>query len=60
MPDRLIQLVVEQSDGNPFYVEELIKVLIDDGVIVAPELEIEGYRGWQVISEIVERTDAPR
>ncbi|HEX9732582.1 MAG TPA: AAA family ATPase, partial [Thermoanaerobaculia bacterium] len=29
-------------------------------VIVAPELEIEGYRSWQVISEIVERTEAPR
>ncbi len=29
-------------------------------VIVAPELEIEGYRDWQVISEVVERTEAPR
>ncbi|MEO8133767.1 MAG: hypothetical protein ABI831_07315, partial [Betaproteobacteria bacterium] len=28
-------LLVAQADGNPFYMEELVRMLIDDGVIVA-------------------------
>jgi len=34
-PAALIDLVVSRSEGNPFYMEELIKMLIEDGVIVA-------------------------
>jgi class 3 adenylate cyclase/predicted ATPase len=36
-PDALIDLVVSRSEGNPFYLEELIKMLIEDGVIVADD-----------------------
>ncbi len=34
VPDDLRDLIVERSEGNPYYVEELIKVLIEDGVIL--------------------------
>ena len=34
-PEALVTRVVESSDGNPLHVEELIKILIDDGVITA-------------------------
>jgi class 3 adenylate cyclase/predicted ATPase len=34
-PAALIDLVVGRSEGNPFYLEELIRMLIEDGVIVA-------------------------
>ncbi len=34
VPPALRSLVVDRSEGNPFYVEELIKMLIDEGVIV--------------------------
>ena len=37
VPPALRDLVVERADGNPFYVEELIRALIDDGVIVKGE-----------------------
>jgi predicted ATPase/class 3 adenylate cyclase len=33
VPSSLRDLLVNSSDGNPFYVEELIKMLIDDGII---------------------------
>lgn len=33
LPDDLRDLLVDVSEGNPFYVEELVKVLLDDGVI---------------------------
>ena len=34
VPEALRDLIVNGADGNPYYVEELIKMLIDDGVIV--------------------------
>jgi class 3 adenylate cyclase len=33
IPDRLRDLIVDAAEGNPFYVEELVKMLIDQGVI---------------------------
>ena len=35
IPEALVAKAVEESDGNPLHVEELIKILIDDGVIAA-------------------------
>ena len=45
VPETLRDLVVTNAEGNPFYMEELIKMLIEDGVIVK-----EGDPGgrWQV------------
>nr|NIV36915.1 AAA family ATPase [Anaerolineae bacterium] len=37
VPDELRDLIVEGAEGNPFYVEELIKMLIEDSVILAGE-----------------------
>ena len=42
VPDSLRELVVSSAEGNPFYVEELIKMLIEDGVVV------KGEQSWQV------------
>ena len=39
IPADLVELVVERADGNAFYVEELIKMLIDDGAIVTSSNE---------------------
>jgi class 3 adenylate cyclase len=33
LPERLRDLVVERADGNPFFVEELIRTLIEQGVL---------------------------
>lgn len=33
VPDPLRDLIVDTAEGNPFYLEELIKMLIDQGVI---------------------------
>ena len=41
LPAALPALVTNGAEGNPFYMEELVKMLIDDGVIVA---EAEGWR----------------
>jgi class 3 adenylate cyclase/tetratricopeptide (TPR) repeat protein len=34
VPEALRDLVVEGAEGNPFYIEELVKMLIEDGVIL--------------------------
>lgn len=41
LPAPLRDLIVARAEGNPFYVEELIKVLIEQGVIERGE---EGFR----------------
>ncbi|HEX6032831.1 MAG TPA: adenylate/guanylate cyclase domain-containing protein, partial [Anaerolineales bacterium] len=37
IPPALTELIVAKAEGSPFYVEELIKVLIDKGVIIRGE-----------------------
>ncbi|MCB9418546.1 MAG: AAA family ATPase [Ardenticatenaceae bacterium] len=44
VPQELCNFVVERAEGNPFYVEELIKVFIEDGIILA------GEDKWQIKS----------
>jgi class 3 adenylate cyclase/tetratricopeptide (TPR) repeat protein len=45
IPEALIECVVDEAEGSPFFIEELIKMLIEEGVIV---IEAEG---WRVIPE---------
>jgi len=42
-PPSLREMLTAGAEGNPFYMEELVKMLIDDGVIVA-----DG-EGWHVL-----------
>ncbi len=42
IPDTLRDLIINTAEGNPFYVEELVKMLMEQGVI---EREEEGSRG---------------
>lgn len=44
IPEALRDLIVLNAEGNPFYVEELVKMLIEEGVIVKDE------QNWQVLT----------
>ena len=48
VPDELVELILDRSDGNAFYVEELVKMFIDDGVIdtssQAPQWNVDTTR----------------
>jgi predicted ATPase len=35
LPPKLVDLLVARAEGNPLFLEQLIKLLVDDGVIVA-------------------------
>lgn len=53
VPAELRDLVVDGAEGNPFYVEELIKMLMDDGVI-------QGGNGiWQVAMKRLAEVHVP-
>lgn len=53
IPLLLRDLVVNRAEGNPLYVEELIKVLIDEQAI------IPGEEQWQVVPERLSKVRIP-
>lgn len=53
IPDRLRELLISRAEGNPYYVEELVKMLIDEGVIVA------GEEMWRVAPERMDAVHVP-
>ncbi len=42
IPPTLVELIIDRAEGSPFYVEELIKALIDEGIILRDKEQ------WQV------------
>lgn len=53
VPAELSELVVDGAEGNPFYVEELVKMLVEDGVVV------KGEESWQVLPERLSEIKVP-
>jgi predicted ATPase/class 3 adenylate cyclase len=53
IPAPLTNMIVAKADGSPFYVEEVIKVLIDKGVI------IRGEDRWRVEMERLSTLSVP-
>ena len=53
LPSELQELVVSGAEGNPFYLEELIKMLIEDGVVIPDE------ETWQIDMTRLEEIDVP-
>jgi class 3 adenylate cyclase/predicted ATPase len=48
LPTELRELVVNGAEGNPFYIEEMIKMLIEQGVVIKSEGQSSESSGWQV------------
>jgi ABC-type oligopeptide transport system substrate-binding subunit/class 3 adenylate cyclase/tetratricopeptide (TPR) repeat protein len=65
VPEALIDLVVSTGEGNPFYIEEMIKMLIDQGAI--SKLVDEGslkegevaFERWETILERLGDVEIP-
>ena len=53
IPPPLLELIVRSAAGNPFYVEELVRVLIEDGIIVP------GETTWQLRPRELTRLRVP-
>ena len=52
-PAELRDLIKQRSEGNPFFLEELVKMLIDEGVIVVSGDE------WKVHLDALSKTEIP-
>lgn len=50
----LRRLVTRGAEGNPFYMEELIKMLVDEGAIVT------GAERWTLVADKLQATRVPR
>ena len=51
LSDDLRRLILDKTEGNPFFVEEVVRTLIDSGVVVWDE-EKDGWRAVEEISAI--------
>jgi len=53
LPDRLRASILEKSAGNPFFIEEVVRTLMDSGVLIAEEQTVDGEtsRVWRATSE---------
>jgi class 3 adenylate cyclase/tetratricopeptide (TPR) repeat protein len=53
LPDRLRATILEKTGGNPFFIEEVVRALIDRGVVVAEERSVEGQTQctWRATSD---------
>ena len=49
LPENLRASILEKSGGNPFFIEEVVRTLIDNGVLMAEEHEVNGVtkRVWR-------------
>jgi class 3 adenylate cyclase/tetratricopeptide (TPR) repeat protein len=53
LPDRLRASILEKAGGNPFFLEEVVRALIDRGALVPEERTVNGRveRTWRATSE---------
>jgi oligopeptide transport system substrate-binding protein len=48
LPDEILRTIMERSEGNPFYLEEVIRHLMETGLIVQDD------EGWRATAELEE------
>ncbi|GEM_PF-347327 len=48
VPESLRQSILMRAEGNPFYVEEIIRMLVDRGALIATPGEDGAAAGWRV------------
>ena len=56
VPDALRTMVVVRSEGNPFFAEELVKMLLEDGVI---ERSPGGDQAWHIRADRLDEVRIP-
>ena len=57
VPSQLRELLTQRAQGNPFYMEELVQMLREQGAIV--EYKDNGTTRWRVLPELMLLTQVP-
>lgn len=47
LPDNLRSSILEKSDGNPFFIEEVVRTLIDNRILIAEQFEGGTQQVWR-------------
>ncbi len=47
LPESLRLSILEKSDGNPFFIEEVVRTLIDNGILTVEQLDGGTQRVWR-------------
>ncbi|GER88325.1 hypothetical protein KDW_24870 [Dictyobacter vulcani] len=50
LPEALRYTILARSEGNPFFVEEIVRMFIDQGILVRGENQARGQSYWHVES----------
>ena len=58
-PASLRRLLVERADGNPFYMEELLQMLMDRGTLAPEPGDAEGVPRWRLVSDAPAALEVP-
>ncbi|HOG78830.1 MAG TPA: tetratricopeptide repeat protein [Anaerolineaceae bacterium] len=53
IPENLRDMIIQNAEGNPYYIEELVKMLVENGVI------IQTGEQWRVVSERLQVEQIP-
>lgn len=52
LPEEIRKLILKKAEGNPFYVEEVIRSLIESGILVRQSNGRAGRTVWRAIREV--------
>lgn len=56
LPEKLHRQIIEKTDGNPFFIEEVVRVLIDSGAVTREV--VDGRVHWRAAADL-EQFDLP-
>lgn len=54
IPDKLMRIFIDRTRGNPFYVEEILSLMVEDGILVKNDIT-----GLYEVSADLEEVDIP-
>jgi class 3 adenylate cyclase/tetratricopeptide (TPR) repeat protein len=44
IPDALRERVIDRAAGNPFFIEEIVRTLVEDGILFSEQIEYDGEK----------------
>lgn len=56
VPDRLCESILDKSGGNPFFIEEVVRTLIESGAVVPEDRMVDGVRRryWKATNAVAD------
>ncbi len=59
LPPRMRAMILAKSEGNPFFLEEIIRTLIEEGVLVLGDHAVDDVRHWHIAEDELDTLHIP-